>query len=264
MFEVKLDAFEGPLDLLLHLIQKHELSVFDIPIHFITERFLEAIAEMERLDLQTGGEFLVMAATLAHIKSRLLLPRSGAEGDEGDADVDPREELVRQLVEYQRYRELARKLDEQAQLGRSVFVRPISPPVVVGAMSTTPGSELDLFQLLDAFEQVRSRVGFRRGYEVKIQRRTVLQEMVRIGRSLNDEDGRVTFWDLVEQQPDGTPDIGSIIGVFLAVLELVRMGLLRVHQTVPASSDLVLQSTVPNLLQRLRQRDELDDALFDE
>ena len=264
MFEVKLDTFEGPLDLLLHLIKKHELSIFDIPIHFITERFLEAIAEMELLDLQVGGEFLVMAATLAHIKSRLLLPRGGTTDDEEDENVDPREELVRQLVEYQRYRELARKLGEQAQLGCSVFVRPISPPEVRGAVSSAEGNELDLFQLLDAFEQVRSRVGFRRGYEVVIQRRTVLQEMVRIARSLTDVDDRAGFWDLVEEQPDGAPDIASIIGVFLAILELVRMGLLRVFQAVPAGTDLALQSTVPNLLQRLRLRDELDASLFDE
>lgn len=261
MFEVKLDAFEGPLDLLLHLIIKHELSVFDIPIHFITERFLEALADMERLDLQVGGEFLVMAATLAHIKSRMLLPRIGASGEEEqDEESDPREELVRQLVEYQRYRELARKLDEQAQLGRTVFVRPSSPPAVTGVVSPQSGSELDLFQLLEAFEQVRTRVGFRRGYEVKIQRRTVLEEMLRIARTLPDVDVQVMFWDLVEHPSEGRPDVGSIIGVFLAILELVRMGLLRVFQTVPAGTDLALQSSVPDLLERLRQRDELDVA----
>src|SRR5213075_3280822 len=107
-YQVNLDVFEGPLDLLLHLVKKHELSILDIPISFITERYLEYLDLMKRLNLDIAAEYLVMAATLAHIKSRLLLPQQAAiDPDEPEDEADPRAELVRRLLEYQKYKDAA-------------------------------------------------------------------------------------------------------------------------------------------------------------
>lgn len=249
MFEVVLDAYQGPLDLLLHLIRKHELSIFDIPIHFITERFLEALAEMEELDLTVGGEFLVMAATLAQIKSRMLLPRSTDEAE--DEDEDPRHDLVRQLVEYQRYRNLAQQLDERAQLGHEVFARPESTSQASGPPPPQRGP-LDLLQLIEAYHQVKRRAGFRRDYAVIAARRSVKEEMVRAARTLDLAD-RVPFWELVERHADGEVDIISLVGVFLGVLEMARLGLIRVYQTGPDAADLAVEAAVNGLEEAVRK-----------
>ena len=121
LYRVKLDVFEGPLDLLLHLIKKNEVEIVDIPIATITEQYLAYLDMMRELNLDIAGEFLVMAATLTLIKSRMLLPPS--EDEEDDEEADPRAELVQQLLEYQRYREAALALAERPLLHRDVFVR---------------------------------------------------------------------------------------------------------------------------------------------
>src|SRR5205085_5446972 len=118
-YQVNLDVFEGPLDLLLHLVKKHELSILDIPISFVTEKYLEYLDSMAALDVDVAGEYLLMAATLCHIKSRELLPQhEGLDeeepGDPGeDVDIDPRADLIKRLLEYQKYKEAAQKLGDQ-------------------------------------------------------------------------------------------------------------------------------------------------------
>lgn len=116
-YQIDLDSFKGPLDLLLHLIQKHEMDIYDIPIAEITAQYLATLEVMKSLNLDLAGEFLLMAATLLHIKSRMLLPRDEEEVTE-EADLDPRTELVRRLLEYQRYRDAAISLDALPLLGR--------------------------------------------------------------------------------------------------------------------------------------------------
>src|SRR5512145_967712 len=113
-YQVELDVFEGPLDLLLHLVKKHELSILDIPIAFVTEKYLEYLDAMAGLDIDVAGEYLLMAATLCHIKSRELLPtpepleeEDPDSGGEGEVEIDPRADLIRRLLEYQKYREAA-------------------------------------------------------------------------------------------------------------------------------------------------------------
>jgi len=123
-FAVALPQFEGPLDLLLSLIQEHKLDIFDVPIAFLTARYLEYLERARDLDLDLAGEYLLMAATLAHIKSRLLLPREETADAEGlEPGPDPREELIRRLLEYQKYKTAAQALGARPQLGRDVFVR---------------------------------------------------------------------------------------------------------------------------------------------
>src|SRR5580765_340953 len=118
-YSVALDVFEGPLDLLLHLVKKHELSILDIPISFVTEKYLEYLDAMAALDIDVAGEYLLMAATLCHIKSRELLPTPDAFEDEDhgdgseDVDIDPRADLIARLLEYQKYKEAADKLGQR-------------------------------------------------------------------------------------------------------------------------------------------------------
>src|SRR5688572_14793043 len=125
-YQVKLDAFEGPLDLLLHLIRKNEVNVYDIPISLITEQYLHYLALMKELNLDVAGEFVVMAATLIHIKSRTLLPRPPAEHEEGAGEEDPREALVRRLIEHQKYKAAAEQLHEREALRSAQYIRPDS------------------------------------------------------------------------------------------------------------------------------------------
>src|SRR3954462_14426241 len=129
-YQVALDVFEGPLDLLLHLVKKHELSILDIPISFVTEKYLEYLDQMTALDIDVAGEYLLMAATLCHIKSRELLPTPEdedpeiAEAEDGvEIEVDPRADLIRRLLEYQKYKEAAQHLGAQPVVGRNVWSR---------------------------------------------------------------------------------------------------------------------------------------------
>src|SRR5207253_10962481 len=123
-FAVALPVFAGPLDLLLSLIQEHKLDIFDIPISFVTDRYLEYMNRAQELNIDLAGEYLLMAATLAHIKSRMLLPREeAAEAIEGEAGPDARQELVRRWLEYRKYKDAARRIDARAQLGRDVSLR---------------------------------------------------------------------------------------------------------------------------------------------
>ena len=155
-YRVALPAFEGPLDLLLHLIQKHELDILDIPIGFVTEKYVEFILMMEQMNIDVAGEYLVMAATLAHIKSKMLLPTPPEDQDSTEEEeADPRAELVRRLLEYQKYKLAAEQLGTRSVLGRDVFVRGTSEAVADGP---APLASMSLFKLLDAFEVILKRV----------------------------------------------------------------------------------------------------------
>ena len=125
-YTVSLPVFEGPLDLLLHLVKKHELDVLDIPVSFVTEKYLEYLDLMRQTNLDIAGEYLLMAATLVHLKSRELLPSPeplAADETDGDEELDPRQELIRRLLEYQKYKEAAAELDDRPVIGRNVWTR---------------------------------------------------------------------------------------------------------------------------------------------
>src|SRR5512135_2949259 len=156
LYRVKLDVFEGPLDLLLHLIKRNEVEIVDIPIAGITEQYLAYLEMMRELNLDIAGEFLVMAATLTLIKSRMLLPPS--EGDEEEEEADPRADLVRQLLDYQRYREAALELSERPLLHRDVFVREPFMDVDEVPEAVEPGRlKVTVWELLEAFRAVLKR-----------------------------------------------------------------------------------------------------------
>src|SRR3954466_5582174 len=160
-FPVKLSNFEGPLDLLLHLIRKHELDIHDIPIALITQQYLDAIGLMEELDLDIAGEYLVMAATLIHIKSKMLLPRpETAAGVEGDEE-DPRDALVRRLLEHEKFKAAAELLHEREQVRSAQWQRPDGRVAQLAGEGYEPELEVDLFSLLTAFQAVIQRARHR-------------------------------------------------------------------------------------------------------
>src|SRR5918993_3893790 len=157
-YSVKLDSFEGPLDLLIHLIKKHEVNIYDIPIALISRQYLEYVEMMKDLNLDTVGEFLVMAATLIHIKSKMLLPRSDPAQVE-TAEEDPREALVRRLLEHQKFKAAAGLLHERAVLRGAQWIRPDARVAQIAGdeYAYEPDVEVDLFSLLAAFRGVLER-----------------------------------------------------------------------------------------------------------
>src|SRR5437763_11201608 len=156
-FPVKLEMFEGPLDLLLHLIRKNEVSIHDIPIALITQQYLAAIELMQELNLDVAGEFIVMAATLIHIKSKMLLPRpETAAGVEGDEE-DPRDALVRRLLEHQKFKAAAELLHERETWRSAQWLRPDDRVAELAGEDYEPELEVDLFSLLNAFQAVLDR-----------------------------------------------------------------------------------------------------------
>lgn len=218
---VQLEIFEGPLDLLLHLIKKNEVSITDIPIATITEQYLSTLELIQSLNLDVAGEFLVMAATLIHIKSRMLLP-PGEEEDEEEEGGDPREELIRRLLEYQRFKEAAEELEKREILRRDVFVRPSEVP---DEMESVEFERLSLFDLISALRHVLERFPEERVYEVTLERISVREKMSSLLDNLQRR-GKVIFQSLFEAAVSRL----EVVATFLAMLELVKIRAIRVVQ----------------------------------
>ena len=221
---VQLEIFEGPLDLLLHLIKKNEVSITDIPIAAITEQYLATMELMQTLNLDVAGEFLVMAATLIHIKSRELLP-GGDEEPEEDEGVDPRAELVRRLLEYQRYKEAAAQLEQREVLTRDVFIR-ASPPVEEAGPREF--REVSVFELLGALKRVIDRLPKDAVHEVTLDKITVREKMTVLLDKLRNE-RRVIFESLFAEVKSRL----EIVVTFLAMLELVKVRAICIFQDEP-------------------------------
>jgi segregation and condensation protein A len=218
---VQLEIFEGPLDLLLHLIKKNEVSITDIPIATITEQYLATLELMQNLSLDVAGEFLVMAATLIHIKSRMLLPAGDEEADE-DEGVDPHEELVRRLLEYQRYKEAAAELEQRDLLTRDVFVRSSTPTEEAGPRGFR---EVSVFELLGALKRIIDRLPKDAVHEVALDKITVREKMTLLLETLRMH-GSVFFESLFAEVKSRV----EVVATFLAMLELVKVRAIRVFQ----------------------------------
>ncbi|HTJ80684.1 MAG TPA: segregation/condensation protein A, partial [Polyangiaceae bacterium] len=220
-------GFEGPLDLLLQIIQKHELNILDLPISFVTSKYLEYLSVMKELSIDVASEYLVMAATLAHIKSKMLLPEVPKDQDvaEEEEEEDPRYELVRRLLEYQKYKAAAEDLGRRDTLGNSVFPRGSSEPVPEGP---APFANATVFELLDAFSKVLSRTKTKIEHEVVFDRISIsdrITELVDVMMSRRS----VAFEELFG---GGEPKTRfDLVITFLAVLEMCRMNMMRVFQT---------------------------------
>lgn len=220
-FQVKLEMFEGPLDLLLHLIREHQLDILDIPIATITEEYLRTLALMQELDLEVAGEFLLMAATLIHIKSKLLLPPEEAPEGEETPEVDPRAELVQRLLEYRRYKEAAQSLGileaEQALLHRRGA--PAMELEVEGPL------QVSMFELLRAFREVLHRSVTPVALEITREELNVGQRILALVDRLAAE-SPLEFTRLFPER--GTR--AELIVTFLALLEMLRRGLVSARQ----------------------------------
>ena len=224
---IRLSAFEGPLDLLLHLIRQDELEITDLPIAQVANQYLEYLEVLRELNLDVAAEYLVMAATLAWIKSRMLLPPDGAVEEEGP---DPRAELVARLLEYQRFKEAADTLGARPLLGREVFAAP-------GAAIEAPPEgereiEVGLLELVDALRRVlRESKAADTIHEVVGEPITVRERMVAVIDAL--ELAEVVELDAVLRGPDGAPPTRPIIvATFLAILELAKLATLRIFQSL--------------------------------
>ena len=226
-YQVKLDTFEGPLDLLLHLIRTNEVNVYDIPIALITEQYLSYITLMQDLNLDVAGEFLVMASTLIHIKSRMLLPRPETDLSEGGLEEDPREALVRRLLEHQKYKAAAGLLHDRETLRSAQVIRPDARVADVVGDEYEPELEVDLFTLLAAFKGVLERATRR-------PRMVLPPEQISIEARIHQLLGRLSeteacgFEDLFG---DGDGSRAFMIVTFLAMLEMIRLKLIRVFQS---------------------------------
>ena len=225
-YQVKLDAFEGPLDLLLHLIRKNEVNIYDIPIALITEQYLGYIELMQDLNLDVAGEFLVMASTLIHVKSRTLLPRPDPEQTDDGPEEDPRETLVRRLLEHQKYKAAAGLLHDRETLRGAQFMRPDSRVADVAGDDYEPELEVDLFSLLAAFRGVLERAS-RRPQMVLPPEQMPIEERIRQVLARLSETEACGFDDLFE---DGDGSRPFMIVTFLAILEMIRLKLIRVFQ----------------------------------
>jgi segregation and condensation protein A len=222
---IKLQSFEGPLDLLVHLIKKHQINVYDIPISLITKQYLEYLNLLQELNLDLASEFLVMAATLIHIKSRMLLPRpETATGDAGD-DEDPRDALVRRLLEHQTFKAAADVLHDREALRSAQWPRPDSRIEAIAGEEYEPEFEVDLFSLLSAFKLVLERVRERPPMAIPGEQISVEARIDQLLERLSETEA-CGFNDLFEDAATRA----DVIVTFLAMLEMIRLKLIRVYQ----------------------------------
>jgi segregation and condensation protein A len=241
-YRIRLEQFEGPLDLLLHLIKKNEINIYDIPMALITKQYLEHITLMKSLNLEVAGEFLVVAATLIHIKSKMLLPNEPAEEEEEGQD--PRAELVRQLLQYKQFKEAAHELEDRERAWRERYGRPLLLDAPQEAEELP--LELTLFDLMDALQAVIRRAPSKALLELTAEQLTVKDRMNFILERLEETDA-VSFEALF--------DIAAgrlvMIVTFLGLLELIRLRLVRAFQAEAFGSILLSRAFLPGTLEGL-------------
>lgn len=241
-YKVELPEFEGPLDLLLHLVKKHELDILDIPIAFITDRYLQMLDVMRSLNLDVAGEYLLMAATLAHLKSRELVPPDPAEeaalaAEEGDEEeLDPRQELIRRLLEYQKFKDAGDKLAGRPVTGRNVWPRGASAEDVAGLHALPGGAplaEVPVFRLIESLERVLSRAKVTFTHDVITDRISITDKINELVDRLERE-GSFSFescFAFVEAPlQTATAVKGQVVVTFLAILEMTRLKMVRLTQ----------------------------------
>lgn len=223
--QIKVEAFEGPLDLLVHLIKKNRMNVYDIKISVITKQYLDFLNLMQELNLDVASEFLVMAATLIHIKSKMLLPRpETAAGDPEDVE-DPRDTLVRRLLEHQKFKAAAELLHDRETLRNAQWGRPESRIEEIAGDDYEPEIEVDLFSLLGAFKQVLERARERPAVPLPPEETSIETRIEQMLERLSETEA-CGFEDLFE----GDYTRADMIVTFLAMLEMIRLKLIRVFQ----------------------------------
>jgi segregation and condensation protein A len=240
---VTLPEFEGPLDLLLHLCQKHELDILNIPIGFVTEKYLEYLAVIQLAQLDVAAEYLLMAATLAHIKSKMLLP-APPPGQEDDAvaeeEEDPREALIRRLLEYQKYKQAAADLAARGIAGRDVFGRGAPAPEAVHT-GLPPLAEVPIYSLVEAFQRVLDRAKVKISHDITAERLTLTDRIQEIASMLQVRK-RMPFEDFFP----ATFSRFDLVITFLAILEMTKLRMTRIFQADPLGSIWIETTDAPD------------------
>ncbi|MEP6655013.1 MAG: segregation/condensation protein A [Myxococcales bacterium] len=227
-YRVALPEFEGPLDLLLHLCKTHEIDIVNIPIAFITEKYLEYLDVMQSLSVDLAADYLVMAATLAYLKARELVPTPEAvEVDEetGEEVLDPREELIRRLLEYRKYKDAAEQLGGRPIEGRNVFGRGMP---IAGDSAPTPFGDHSVWKLIEAFGKLLEKAGPKVTHEVMFDRVSISSRINQIIDRLEQGAGAFRF-DALFDVATSEPELRSqLVVTLLAILELARLKVVRV------------------------------------
>ncbi len=265
-YQVALDVFEGPLDLLLHLVKKHELSILDIPIAFVTEKYLEYLDAMAGMDIDVAGEYLLMAATLCHIKSRELLPNpepledEKTEGEE-EEELDPRADLIARLLEYQKYKEAADQLGGRPVVGRNVWSRgaPTEDAVSEGVDldAIAPLAAFPVHKLIEAFDRVMQQAKVKVAHNVLIDRLSVSQKISELTDRLEAE-GRFTFSSMFSFLRTGVersmPEIRhEAVVTFLALLEMAKLRLIAIQQPGGGDEEIFIERAGDDLRARMER-----------
>jgi segregation and condensation protein A len=243
-YRIELPDFEGPLDLLLHLVKKHELSIVDIPIAFITDQYLAMLDQMQKkareMNIEIAAEYLLMAATLCHLKSRELVPpdpndQQAIEDEELEEGMDPKQELIRRLLEYQKYKEAAAALGGRPVIGRNVWTRGARAEDIAG-MHVLPGgaplAEVPVIQLIESLERVLSRAKVTFSHDVLVDRLSITDKINQLVDRLERESS-FTFESCFAFVEKGLPHAQvkyEVVVTFLAILEMTRVHLIRLTQ----------------------------------
>jgi segregation and condensation protein A len=253
LYRVDLEGFEGPLDLLLFLIRRHAIDVFDIPMAFVCERYLGYLKVMESLNIDVAAEFLAMAAELLHIKSKMLLPRPVEVEDE--EEVDPRAELVRRLLEYQKYKDAADQLSSLNRTGRDTFGR--DPEELPPAAEKAPLAEVGLFALIEAFDTVLRRQKPELRHQVMMETASVRQR-IRSLIAVFTERHQVPFLELLGELATRV----DVVVTFLSILEMARLQMLKIYQSSEGAIYLEARfETTEQALDRLQGIDSTLDGI---
>ena len=238
---LRLETFAGPLDLLLHLIKKNEVNVHDIPIALITEQYLAYLGLMQELDLDVASEFLVTAATLIHIKSRSLLPRPDTASADPEDEGDPRDLLVQRLLDHQRFKAAAELLHERETWRNAQWTRPDARIEAIAGEAVEPELDVDLFGLLAAFRRVLERAKDQPQVALPPEQISVETRIEQMLARLSDRDA-CGF----EQLFDDVASRGDLIVTFLALLEMIRLKLVRVFQPSGAGAIRIYRRARPS------------------
>jgi len=238
-YKVELEIFEGPLDLLLYLIKKDEVDIYDIPIELITNQYMQYLDVLKMLDLNIAGDFLVMAATLMMIKSRMLLPVD-ERSEEEEEEEDPRWDLVRQLVEYKKFKDAALHLEEFESVQQNIFARE-GDGVQLGEEADMVMRDVNIFDLISAFSDALKNIEREDLREIFAERFTVAEKVDYIVQSLK-QHGQIAFSSLFE----GVTSRSEVVCTFLALLELIRLKQICARQN-ETFSDIVIKKAEEEL-----------------
>ena len=231
-YRIALPEFEGPLDLLLHLCKTHEIDIVNIPIAFVTRKYLEYLEAMQSMSVDVAADYLVMAATLAYLKSRELVPTPeplDTTGEDGDPELDPREELIRRLLEYQKYKNAAEQLGGRPIEGRTVFPRGV--PIDKDDPADRPFGDHSVWKLIEAFGKILEKVGKATTHDVVVDRVSIGTRIGQLAERLRDGGGSFRFdacFDLTLPEADLR---NQVVVTLLAILELARLKAVRVLQS---------------------------------